>query len=141
MTAVSSQNKWDGTAPVPPRRNDNCASRRNPVDCLVQDFPRVRSLVLLGFSLFLTANAGAATIAGKEAKIGSMVEIQFPVSTYFQNIAAQGGNPRPTMGRAVLSFPPGFDPARRWPILIVTSTTDFHTTSPMDAPAYKAPAD
>jgi len=87
------------------------------------------------------ARVTAATIAGKEAKPGPLVEIQFPVSKYFQDIAAQGGNPRPQMGRAVLSFPPGFDPARRWPILIVTSTTDFHITSPMDAPAYKPPAD
>jgi hypothetical protein len=108
----------------------------------VQDSSRIRSLALLVCSsLLVTANAGAATIAGKEAKPGPMIEIQFPVSNYFQNIAAQGGNPRPATGRAVLSFPPGFDPARRWPILIVTSTTDFHTTSPMDAPAYQSPAD
>jgi hypothetical protein len=70
-----------------------------------------------------------------------MVEIQFPVSKYFQDIAAQGGNPRPQTGRAVLSFPPGFDPARRCPLMIVTSTTDFNRTSPMDAPAYKPMAD
>jgi hypothetical protein len=92
----------------------------------------------------LLAPAGivtAATIAGKEARPGPLVEIQFPVSKYFQDIAATGGNLRPETGRAVLSFPPGFDPARRWPILIVTSTTDFNRTSPMDAFAYKPPAD
>jgi len=84
----------------------------------------------------------AITIAGKEAKPGGpMIEIQFPVSPYFQNIAAQGGNPRPQTGRAVLSFPPGFDSSRHWPIMIVTSTTDFNRTSIMDAPAYKPPAD
>ena len=94
-------------------------------------------LLLLGFA----ASAHAATIAGKEAKPGPLVEIQFPVSTFFQNMAADGGNPRPQTGRAVLSFPPGFDPARRWPILIVTSTTDMHRTSPMDAFAYKPVAD
>ena len=89
----------------------------------------------------LTATSHGATIAGKEAKPGPLVEIQFPVSNYFQDIAAQGGNPRPQTGRAVLSFPPGFDPARRWPILIVTSTTDMHRTSPMDAFAYKPVTD
>ncbi len=99
------------------------------------------SVLLICTSFFLTPNAFGATIAGKEAKPGPMIEIQFPVSQYFQNIAAEGGNPRPAVGRAVLSFPPGFDPTRRWPILIVTSTTDFHITSPMDAPAYKGPAD
>jgi pimeloyl-ACP methyl ester carboxylesterase len=91
--------------------------------------------------LGIVATAHAATIAGKEAKPGPLVEIQFPVSTFFQNMAADGGNPRPQTGRAILSFPPGFDPARRWPILIVTSTTDFHRTSPMDAFAYKPVAD
>lgn len=94
-------------------------------------------LALLSSWLLLTAGTNAATIAVKEAKPGALVEIQFPVSKYFQDIAAQGGNVRPEMGRAVLSFPPGFDPARRWPIMIVTSTTDFHRTSPMDAEAYR----
>jgi hypothetical protein len=98
-------------------------------------------MLLVSSSLFLVANVDAATIASKEAKPGPLVEIHFPVSKYFQDVAAQGGNPRPETGRAVLSFPPGFDPARRWPILIVTSTTDFHTTSPMDAPAYQPAAD
>jgi hypothetical protein len=104
----------------------------------VQTHPRI-ALLLASLSLPLAATA--ATIAGKEAKPGPLVEIQFPVSKYFQDMAAQGGNPRPATGRAVLSFPPGFDPARRWPIMIVTSTTDFHRTSPMDAEAYHPPAD
>jgi hypothetical protein len=108
----------------------------------VQNFSGRSSVALIICVLvLLTAKAGAATIAGQEAKTGPLVEIRFPVSKYFQDVAAQGGNPHPETGRAVLSFPPGFDPARRWPILIVTSTTDFHTTSPMDAPAYHAPAD
>ena len=94
-------------------------------------------VVLLG----TVGTASALTIAGKEAKPGPIIEIQFPVSKYFQDMAAQGGNPRPQTGRAVLSFPPGFDPSRRWPILIVTSTTDFNRTSIMDAPAYKPSAD
>jgi hypothetical protein len=104
----------------------------------VQKFGGISCLILL-FVVFDTS--GAATIAGKEAKPGPLVEIQFPVSKYFQDMAAQGGNPRPQTGRAVLSFPPGFDPSRRWPILIVTSTTDYHRTSPMDAEWYHPPAD
>jgi hypothetical protein len=107
----------------------------------VQTSRWIRSLIFLGSALVLTTNASAATIAGKEAKAGPLVEIQFPISKYFQDIAAQGGNVRPDTGRAVLSFPPGFDPARRWPIMIVTSTTDFNRTSPMDAQAYHPPAD
>src|SRR3954470_8735322 len=101
----------------------------------------MRVIPIFFFSVLLVATADAATIAGKEARPGPLVEIQFPVSPYFQNMAADGGNPRPHTGRAVLSFPPGFDPARRWPILVVTSTTDYQRTSPMDAPLYKGPAD
>jgi hypothetical protein len=69
-----------------------------------------------------------------------MVEIGFPVPSYYQDFAAQGGNPRCATGRAVLAFPPGFDPARSWPLLIVTSTTDRDRTSPMDADWYRPPA-
>jgi len=102
----------------------------------------VKRTLLTALALLCLASwSEALTIAGKEAKPGPMIEIQFPVSSYFQNIAAEGGNPRPPTGRAVLSFPPGFDPSRRWPIMIVTSTTDFNRTSVMDAPAYKPPAD
>ena len=98
-------------------------------------------LILLWFCLALAGTGCAATLAGQQVKTGPLIEIRFPVEKYFQDIAAQGGNPRPETGRAVLSFPPGFDPARRWPVLVVTSTTDFRTTSPMDAPAYHPPAD
>jgi hypothetical protein len=87
------------------------------------------------------AAAEAITLAGQQVEGGKTVEIRFPVSKRYQDMAAQGGNPRVETGRAVLTFPPGFDPARRWPILIVTSTTDYHRTSPMDAEWYRPPAD
>jgi hypothetical protein len=79
----------------------------------------------------------AATLAGKEVRGGGTLDLQFPISNYFQEHAAQGGNPRPTTGRALLMFPKGFDPARSWPILVVTSTSDNGRTSPMDAPWYQ----
>jgi predicted esterase len=34
-------------------------------------------------------------------------------------------------------FPKSFDPAKSWPILVVTSTTDFGCTSILDAPWYR----
>ena len=107
----------------------------------VRKLPRLTALSgLIWFCLF-PAGTEAVTLAGQQVQGGKTVEIRFPVSKYFQNIAAQGGNPRVETGRAVLTFPPGFDPARRWPILIVTSTTDFQRTSPMDAQWYRPPAD
>lgn len=95
---------------------------------------------LIWFCFPVVAIEGA-TIAGQQAQGGKTVEIRFPVSKYFQDVAAEGGNPRAETGRAVLTFPPGFDPARRWPILIVTSTTDYHRTSPMDTEWYRPSAD
>jgi len=96
------------------------------------------SLVLL--SLLLSRLAIAANLAGKPVAPGGTVEIRFPVAKSFQDLAAEGGNPRVETGRAVLMFPPGFDPARRWPILVATSTSDFNRTSIMDAEWYRGPA-
>jgi pimeloyl-ACP methyl ester carboxylesterase len=108
---------------------------------------RIRALVrsvilgsLFWSCLFLAARGEAATLAGQEVRGGGSVDIRFPVAQYFQDYAAQGGNPRVETGRAVLMFPPGFDLARPWPILIVTSTTDANRTSPMDAEWYRRPA-
>lgn len=98
---------------------------------------------LLSFSLLslaLIQSSHAATLVGQQVVPGGKIEIRFPVSKYFQDIAAQAGNPRPETGRAVLAFPAGFDPSRTWPILIVTSTSDFNRTSAMDADWYRPAA-
>jgi hypothetical protein len=100
----------------------------------------MRSFVLGLICLALVGSAEAATLAGQQVQPGGRIEIHFPVSKYFQDIAAQAGNPRPETGRAVIAFPAGFDPSRMWPILIVTSTSDFNRTSAMDADWYRKPA-
>ena len=101
----------------------------------------MRSLlsIFLCCRLLVIATQGA-TLAGQSVRSGATVEIRFPVAKSFQDIAAQGGNPRPDLGRALLTFPVRFDPARNWPILVVTSTSDFNRTSPMDAEWYRRPA-
>jgi hypothetical protein len=107
----------------------------------VKRFQLLTCLPVLIWFLLPAAAMEAATLAGQQVQGGKTVEIRFPVPKYFQDVAAQGGNPRVETGRAVLTFPPGFDPARRWPILIVTSTTDYHRTSPMDVEWYRPAAD
>jgi len=97
----------------------------------------VIAIALLAINQLLLASAVAATLAGHQVRGGETLDLQFPVSSYFQDSAAQEGNPRPATGRALLMFPKGFDPARSWPILIVTSTSDRDRTSPMDAPWYR----
>src|SRR5256886_11803235 len=83
------------------------------------------------------ASAVAATLAGHQIQSGGTLDFQFPISNYFRESAAQGGNPKPTTGPALIFFPKNFDPARSWPILIVTSTADLERTSVMDAPWYQ----
>jgi hypothetical protein len=98
-------------------------------------------LVLAGLLAVVSAHAvDAATLAGQQVTPGGKIEIRFPVSKYFQDIASQAGNPRPETGRAVIAFPAGFDPSRLWPILIVTSTSDFNRTSAMDVDWYRPAA-
>jgi len=98
-------------------------------------------LLILGLLWLLMSKVSyAATLAGQQVHGGGKIEIRFPISKYFQDIAAQAGNPQVETGRAVLAFPAGFDPTRPWPILIVTSTSDFNRTSAMDADWYRSPA-
>jgi hypothetical protein len=99
----------------------------------------MRTLIVGWLFFLVTDTSCAATLAGQQIQPGGKIEIRFPVSKYFQDVAAQAGNPRPETGRAVLAFPAGFDPSRAWPILIVTSTSDFNRTSAMDVDWYRAP--
>lgn len=96
---------------------------------------------LLWLCLPLAGTGEASTLAGQQVRTGPLIEIRFPVSKYFQDIAAAAGNPRPETGLAIVTFPPGFDPGGRWPILIVTSSTDSFRTNPKDAYAYHEAAD
>jgi len=99
---------------------------------------RARLVVgLLAAAQSFTSLANSATLASHQVQGSGTLDIQFPISSNFQEIAAQGGNPRPTTGHALIYFPSGFDPAKSWPILVITSTTDVGRTNILDAPAYR----
>jgi len=107
----------------------------------------VRCALCLGFVVALISGtlltpraAEAATLAGQTVRPGGTLEIRFPIDKSLQDVANQGGNPRPTQGRALVSFPKGFDPARTWPILVVLATADGGRTNIDDAPYYQTPA-
>lgn len=100
----------------------------------------MRSAILLIVFFLAPVGLHAATIAGQTIRPGERINIEFPLAREIQEIAARGGNQRATTGRATLVFPPGFDPAKPWPMLIVTSTSDFDRTSPMDIGFYRAAA-
>jgi len=80
----------------------------------------IRCAIIVGLLGSSQSLFRAATLAGHQVQSGTTLDFQFPLSDYFQRHAAEGSNPRPTAGRALLMFPNSFDPARSWPILIVT---------------------
>jgi hypothetical protein len=94
-------------------------------------------LVAVLFYCFGANICKSANLAGQTVRPGATLDIRFPIDKYFQDYAASGGNTRPTTGRALISFPKGFDPARTWPILIIVSTSDYHRTNALDAPFYQ----
>jgi hypothetical protein len=96
--------------------------------------------LLVGLLWLSVATSHGASLAGQQVQGGGQIEIRFPVAKYFQDIAAEAGNPRVATGRAVLAFPPGFDPGRPWPILIVSSSSDFGQPSTTVVPWYRPPA-
>jgi hypothetical protein len=93
----------------------------------------IGALVIFSF-VSITA---AASLAGHQVIPGGTLDFQFPMPSDLQTFAAQGGNPRPTTGRALIMFPNGFDPAKSWPILVIASTTDVGRTNILDAPWYR----
>ena len=70
------------------------------------------------------ASARAATFAGVPVAPGATVRADVPLSPLQQRYVAEGGNAVPSHAVAVLSVPPGFDPSKSWPVVVVFSTSD-----------------
>lgn len=89
---------------------------------MMQHFAQlVRPLIL---AILLVGTAGAATFAGAPLAPGGTVRAEVPLSPLQQRYVAEGGNAVPPHAIAVLAVPPGFDPQKTWPVLIVFSTSD-----------------
>ena len=99
----------------------------------------LKILLTVAMALILSLESTAAILPESPGSSGT-VDVRFPVPTYYQQYAAQDGNPVPTSGRLYLLLPSNFDPRRVWPILIVTATKDPGHTAPSDAPWYHAAA-
>jgi hypothetical protein len=130
--------------PNPSPENRRVMERPLDNTCGVRLIVSVNRVARILFGAALVCSFGAvtcksATLAGQTVPPGQTLDIRFPVDKFFQDYAAAGGNPRPTTGRALISFPKGFEPSRTWPILIAISTADNHRTNPMDAPFYQEP--
>ena len=82
-------------------------------------------LIVLLHAGSVAATAGSLTFAGVAFSPGSTVKANVPLSAQEKSLAGQGGNAAPSNAVAVLATPSNFDPLKRWPVLVVCSTSDF----------------
>src|SRR6478672_3143503 len=77
-------------------------------------------------SLACTASAFSAGLnfAGAPLTPGGTVRVSVPLSELEKSYLREGGNAVPPYSMATLAVPPGFDPKKTWPMLIVFSSSD-----------------
>ncbi|MGI8437115.1 MAG: hypothetical protein ACR2NX_09460 [Chthoniobacterales bacterium] len=69
--------------------------------------------------------AGGLTFAGVPLAPGGTARADVPLSNLERSYAAEGGNDVPSHAVAVVAVPPGFNPQKSWPVLVVLSTSDL----------------
>src|SRR6266480_718491 len=94
------------------------------------------AIALLAVNRLLLPSAVAATLEGHQVQGGATLDFQFPISSYFQESAAQGGNPRPTTGRALFVSAKNFDPSSASTIRIVKLNDGVCLMRIVEAPWY-----
>jgi hypothetical protein len=97
------------------------------------------TLVTLGFLSLATdaaAEEGGTTFQGTSVLPGKTISASVPLSPEEETFAAIGGNRVPPNALAALAVPPGFDPRKTWPVLVVFSTSDFQRENRGDIPFY-----
>jgi hypothetical protein len=83
---------------------------------------------LLAFTLLMAlaerAFSAGLNFAGVPLTPGATVQANVPLSGLEQSYVAEGGNVVPPYTVATIAVPPGFDPKKAWPVLIVFSSSD-----------------
>lgn len=89
-------------------------------------------LMAVSLALGLVVLAGSAlgagrtfTFAGQPIRPGETVRAEVPLSAQERQYASERGNTPPAKAVAVLAVPPGFDPHKTWPVLVIFATDDF----------------
>ena len=99
-------------------------------------FSSIVALGLVALSQPAAAEESAAPFQGIAVQPGKSISVSVPLSPEEKIFAAIGGNQVPANAVAALAVPPGFDPRKTWPILIVFSTSDFQRQNRGDIPFY-----
>lgn len=82
------------------------------------------------------APAQGPLFQGVAVQPGKTISVSVPLNSEQKTFAVIGGNQVPPNAVAVLAVPPGFDPRKTWPVLIVFSTSDFQRQNRGDVPFY-----
>lgn len=89
--------------------------------------PAITSLLLiLSFTCATIVSAAGLNFGGVPLRPGGTVRAQVPLSPQEQSYVSEHGNPVPAHAVAVIAVPPGFEPAKPWPVLVPISTSDFN---------------
>ena len=71
------------------------------------------------------AAASVAIFAGHPIRPGETVRADVPLSATERQYASERGNTPPAQAVAVVAVPPGFDPHKTWPVLVIFATDDL----------------
>jgi hypothetical protein len=80
--------------------------------------------VLVSLALTRPAFPAGSSFAGVPLTPGGTVSVSVPLSDLEKSYVAEGGNAVPPYTVAMLAVPPGFDPKKPWPVLVVFSSSD-----------------
>ena len=107
----------------------------------VRRWPAIAVVALIWLSFAARASCGGLTFAGVPLTPGATVRAKVPLNALEKSYLAEGGNAIPSYTVAVLAVPPGFDPKKTWPVLIVFSSSDHQFPNWWDLTAlYRATA-
>lgn len=91
-------------------------------------------------ALFLANPAHAVQLGAIEIIPGKICRFTAPLSAEEQRYLALDPNPSVKEAHAAIAVPAGFDPAKRWPVLIVSATSDGSGLNVPWLPFYREPA-
>ena len=80
--------------------------------------------VLAALAFTAPAFSSGWSFAGVPLVPGATVRVSVPLSELEKAYVAEGGNAVPSYTVATLAVPPGFDPKKSWPVLVVFSSSD-----------------
>lgn len=80
----------------------------------------------------LASSTPTATVKSLSPTPGENLQVECPLSATEREAAAREGNAKLTTARLTISVPPGFDPAKSWPMLMINNTENYANSDSMN---------